>query len=189
MPTKTQTDHASQPALLNLLPLLGHNELTAAAQVVRGGGLIVYPTDTVWGLGCDATNPTAVKSLRDLKGKPADVPLIWLLPSLKAVAQYCGEIEPAARKLLLKPHTTVVVNGQSVRVVRHGWVNKLLTRCGVPLVATSANHHGQPTVISWRAAVREFGDAVTVIKGRKIYHHRPSRVVAIQDGQTTLIRE
>ena len=187
MPTKAKTVPPTK-VTPPTAKVLRHNALKAAAAIVRSGGLIVYPTDTIWGLGCDATNAAAVKNLRGLKKKPADAPLIWLLPSLKAVAKYCGAIEPTARKLLLKPHTTVVINGQSVRVVRHGWVNKLLTHCGVPLVATSANRHGQPPVMGWRAAVREFGDAVTVIKGRKIYHHRPSTVVAVKDGQTTLIR-
>lgn len=188
MPTKAKT--APQTKVTPpTAKVLRHNELKDAAAIVRAGGVIVYPTDTIWGLGCDATNAAAVGALRKIKGKPTDAPLIWLLPSLRAVAQYCGTIDPVTRKLLLKPHTTVVINGQSVRVVRHGWVNKLLTHCAVPLVATSANRHGQPPIIAWRAAVREFGNAVTVIKGRKIYHNRPSRVVAVKDGQTTLIRE
>lgn len=169
--------------------VLRHNDLTGIAAAVRAGEIIVYPTDTVWGLGCDATNAAAVQKLRATKGKPDAAPLIWLLPSLRAVQKYCGQFSSVARKLLLKPHTTVVINGQSVRVVRHGWVNRLLARCGVPLVATSANRHGQPTVQTWRQAVAEFGDAVTVVRGRKIYHRAPSTVVTIKDGQTQIIRE
>lgn len=168
---------------------LGHNDLATVANVVKAGGLIVYPTDTIWGLGCDATNATAVQKLRTVKGKPADAPLIWLLPSLTAVVKYCGAVDPVARKLLRRPRTTVIVNGQGVRVVSHGWLNKLLTRCGVPLVATSANRHGETPVQSWRQALTTFADSVTVIKGRKIYHKAPSTVIKVTNGQTAIIRD
>lgn len=180
---KPTTPNTATPTVLR------HNDLATVANVVKAGGLIVYPTDTIWGLGCDATNAVAVQKLRAVKGKPADAPLIWLLPSVAAVQKYCGNLDPVARKLLRRPRTTVVVNGQGVRVVSHGWLNKLLTRCGVPLVATSANRHGQTPVQSWRQALTTFGDSVTVIKGRKIYHKAPSTVIKVTNGQTAIIRD
>ena len=160
-----------------------HNDIKKSAQVIKSGGIIIYPTDTIWGLGCNALDQNVTKKLKQLKGKPADASLIWLLPSVQAVEKFCGTITPIERKLLLKKHTSVIVHGQAVRVVRSGWLNKFLSACEVPLVATSANVHGQPVITSWRQAVQLFdGQTDAVIRGRKIYKHTPSTLVAIDNS-------
>lgn len=157
--------------------------------MVKNGGIIVYPTDTVWGLGCNALDRDAVAKLRQIKQKPADAPLIWLLPSVKAVQKFCGTITPAEIKLLNRKHTTVIIHGQGVRVVKNGWLNKLVQACQAPLVSTSANLHGQPPVQSWRQAVAQFGSQVDgIVRGRHIYKNHPSTVVQVKDGQTQVLR-
>ena len=169
--------------------ILRHYQLRAAAEIIKNGGVIVYPTDTVWGLGCAALDPAAVTKLRALKHKPADAPLIWLLPSVAAVSKFCGAITPREKQLLRSKHTTVLIHGQAVRVIRSGWLNKLLTACGGPLVSTSANRHGQPVVSSWRQAVTALSDADAVIRGRKIYAALPSSLVAVAaDGTVQVLR-
>ncbi len=157
-----------------------HNEIKNLARVVKNDGIIIYPTDTIWGLGCNALNQTATQKLKQMKGKPADAALIWLLPSIKAVTQFCGQTTATEQRLLRKKHTSVIINGQAVRVVRSGWLNKFLTACGVPMVATSANLHGEPVITSWRQAVRLFnGQTDAVVRGRKIYRHIPSTLVKV----------
>ncbi len=162
------------------MEIFRHNDLHHLAQVVKSGGIIIYPTDTIWGLGCDALKQTATQKLKQLKGKPQDAALIWLLPSITAVEKFCGAVDQLERRLLKQKHTSVVIHGQAVIGVRSGWLNRFLTLCGVPLVATSANPHGQPVITSWRQAVLLFaGKTDAVVRGRKIYHQTPSTLVAV----------
>ncbi|MCM1404453.1 MAG: Sua5/YciO/YrdC/YwlC family protein [Prevotella sp.] len=168
------------------MQIFRHGEIKKIAHVVQNGGIIIYPTDTIWGLGCNAWDAQAVQRLKQLKGKAADAALIWLLPSVKAVVQHCGAVNPTERRLLCQKHTSVIIHGQAVRVVRSGWLNRLLTACGVPLVATSANPHGQPVIVSWRQGVRLFdGKTDAVVRGRKIYHQTPSTLVAVAMAENT----
>ena len=157
--------------------------------MVKNGGVVVYPTDTVWGLGCDALNPAAVDKLRAIKHKPADAALIWLLPSVRAVQKFCGAITPREKWLLLTKHTTVLIHGQAVRVIRSGWLNRFLTACGTPIISTSANQHGSPVVQSWRQAVTALPQVDAVLRGRKIYAATPSSLVAVAaDGTVQVLR-
>ena len=160
-----------------------HNDIKNIARVVRNGGIIIYPTDTIWGLGCNALDLNATQKLKNLKGKPADAALIWLLPSIAAVEKFCGAISATERRLLKRKHTSVIIHGQAVRVVRSGWVNRFLSACAVPVVGTSANSHGQPVITSWRQAVQLFqGQTDAVVRGRKIYHHTPSTLVTVDNS-------
>ena len=164
------------------MQIFRHHEIKQIASYVKNGGVIVYPTDTVWGIGGNALDTSIVEKTKSIKGKPADAKLIWLLPSSSAVEKYCGKVTPAVKKLLLKKRTTIIINDQAVRVVRSGWLNKLLTACGVPLLATSANLHGQPVIKSWRQAVTVFGEKdLAVVRGRKIYRQLPSTLVAYDE--------
>ncbi len=166
------------------MEIFRHNAFKSIAHVVQNGGIIIYPTDTIWGLGCNALNTKATKRLKQLKGKAADAALIWLLPSVEAVIRHCGAVTPTERRLLHQKHTSVVIHGQAVRVVRSGWLNRLLTVCRVPLVATSANPHGQPVITSWRQGVQLFdGQTDAVVRGRKIYRHTPSTLVQVDTTQ------
>ena len=166
------------------MEILRHNNINGIARVVRGGGIVVYPTDTVWGLGCNALDQTATQKLKALKGKPADANLIWLLPSVAAVVKHCGSVTPLERRLLLKKHTSVVIHGQAVRVIKSGWLNRVLTKCGVPVVGTSANPHGGEVITSWRQGVELLaGKTDAVVRGRKIYRHTPSSLVTVDHTQ------
>lgn len=164
------------------MEIFRHNEIDKLADVVKHGGIVIYPTDTIWGLGCNALDENATKKLKSLKGKPADANLIWLLPSVQAVEKFCGVITPTEKRLLRKKHTSVIVHGQAVRVVRSGWVNRFLTACAVPVVGTSANLHGQPVITSWRQATQLFdGKTDAVVRGRKIYQYTPSTLVVVDN--------
>ena len=171
------------------MEIFRHTEIQKMAAVVKNGGIVIYPTDTIWGLGCNALNEKATIKLKAMKGKPADANLIWLLPSVVSVEKYYGALTPIEKKLLRKKHTSVIVHGQAVRVVRSGWLNQFLSVCGVPLVATSANLHGQPVITSWRQAVLLFdGQTDAVVRGRKIYRHVPSTLVAVENTNPPQIK-
>lgn len=151
------------------MKIFRHHEIKKIADYVKQGGVIIYPTDTVWGIGCHALNQDAVQKVKLAKGKPNDAQLIWLLPSINAVMLHCGQITPEEKRMLLKKRTSVIINGQAVRVIRSGWLNRLLTACQVPLVATSANLHGQSVITSWRQGAMVFAEQdVAVVRGRKL---------------------
>lgn len=166
-----------------MMEILRHNAVKRLAQIVQSGGIIIYPTDTIWGLGCNALDAKATQKLKQIKGKPADSALIWLLPSVKAVEKHCGTVTPTERRLLQQKHTSVVIHGQAVRVIKSGWLNRVLSACGVPLVGTSANRHGQPVITSWRQGTQLFdGQTDAVVRGRKITHAQPSTLVTVDNS-------
>lgn len=130
-------------------------------QVLSEGGVILYPTDTVWGLGCDATNEEAVKKLILLKGKPSHKGLIVLLTSEREVLQYTANPDLEVfnyLNTLTKPTTVIYENGLGVadevlnedgsiaiRLVKEDFCRHLIKRFKKPIVSTSANLHGQTT--------------------------------------------
>lgn len=136
-------------------------EINNALEVLKSGGVILYPTDTVWGLGCDATNEDAVAKVNAIKGRAADKSLIVLLENDNKLQSYVAEIPDVAYELIEyaeNPMTIVfsgaknlaknVINSDGtvgIRVVKHDFCEQLLQRFRKPIVSTSANISGQPT--------------------------------------------
>jgi L-threonylcarbamoyladenylate synthase len=172
--------------------VLKHNDIKKAAEIVKNGGVIIYPTDTIWGIGCDASNKVATERIIKLKQKPTNSSLIWLFPSIRAVKKYFAgrlSLSWAYEKLLSKKRTTVILDDIAVRVVKRGRINKFIARCGVPIVSTSANIHGGKTVQSWRQAAEFFDDSVdAIIRGRKKRGGVQSTVVKIENGKIKILR-
>ncbi|MDR0383773.1 MAG: Sua5/YciO/YrdC/YwlC family protein [Christensenellaceae bacterium] len=166
------------------MQILKHNDLKKAAEIIINGGVIIYPTDTIWGIGCDADNLDAVKRVIKMKGKREDANLIRLYPNIKSIGK---ELTALEKKYLNKKRTSVIIGGTAIRVIKTGWINKLLKHCKCPLVSTSANFHGQLPVQSWRQSLKLKPDAV--IKGRKIYSNRPSKLIKIVNDKIEVLRE
>lgn len=136
-------------------------EINKALEVLKNGGVILYPTDTVWGLGCDATNEVAVAKVNEIKGRSADKSLIILLDTDNKLQSYVNEIPEVAYELIEyaeKPMTIVFSNAKNlaknainsdgsigIRIVKHDFCEQLLQRFRKPIVSTSANISGQPT--------------------------------------------
>jgi len=138
-------------------------EIDAAAQAIRDGQLVAFPTETVYGLGADATNEAAVKQVYLAKGRPSDNPLIVHVTGMDTVEQYAQPLSPAAKKLIkafwpgpltlifkLQPGklSSAVTGGLNTAAFRNPdnqVTLDLIRTAGVPLVGPSANTSGKPS--------------------------------------------
>ena len=161
--------------------------LAEALRTVREGGTILYPTDTVWGLGCDATNPAAVARIFEIKRRADSKSLVLLASDLDMVAKYVKEIPSIAVDLvevndapmtLIYPGaicsesgdrwhlaSSVVAEDGSVgiRIPLADWCRNLVFKLGRPLVSTSANISGEPTPQRFSEIPQEIKDAVDFV--------------------------
>src|SRR3954469_20791177 len=171
-------------------------DLENCLRVLQNGGVILYPTDTIWGLGCDATNDTAVDKLMKLKGKPPHKGLIVLLASERDVLQYTANPDLAVFDYLNtthKPTTVIYEHGLDVaddvlnedgsiaiRIVKEDFCRHLLKRFKKPIVSTSANLHGQPSPQNFFEISPELisgVDYVVNFRQNEAFLHAPSAIV------------
>ena len=128
-------------------------------EVLRRGGIILYPTDTIWGLGCDATHPEAVKKIFNLKKRLSTKSMIVLVADARDVNRYTSSAEPYIAEYLEKTTgpTTVIYEGAlgladnligpdgtiAIRIVQKDFCMHLIKRFRKPIVSTSANFSGE----------------------------------------------
>lgn len=136
------------------------DEVNKALQVVRDGGVILYPTDTIWGLGCDASNEEAIRKIFSLKGRAENKSLIVLLDNAGRLPSYVAEVPDLAYDLIdyAEKPLTIIFSGArnmapgaihadgsaAIRVTDHPFCRDLIQRMRKPLVSTSANFSGEP---------------------------------------------
>jgi len=154
--------------------------LDAAVRLLEEGELVAFPTETVYGLGADASNPEAVARIFSAKGRPADHPLIVHLPDSAALPEWVDPVPDDARRLIAQfwpgPLTLVmrrasgvpgvITGGQDtvgVRVPNHPAARALLKRFGRAVVAPSANRFGRISPTCAAHVEREFGDEVAAV--------------------------
>jgi len=132
-----------------------HYPIETALDVLEAGGLILYPTDTIWAIGCDATNEEALERIYELKQRPHKLPFIHLAASLKMLKQYIPDLHPRIETLLhfhLRPLTMVYENVQGLpaanraadgtvafRIPQDGFCQSLIESFGRPIIATAAH--------------------------------------------------
>jgi len=140
-------------------PFIDKEDLNRAFETLKSGGLILYPTDTIWGIGCDATNPDAVEKIFQLKGRDKGKSMIILLGNDNQLESYVRDVPEVAYQLIEaseKPLTIIYSNAKNlatnavaedgtigIRIVQHAFVEQLLQRFRKPIVSTSANISGQ----------------------------------------------
>jgi Sua5/YciO/YrdC/YwlC family protein len=161
-----------------------------ALRVLREGGTILYPTDTVWGLGCDATNPDAVTKIYEIKQRSDSKSLVLLACNLDMVAKYVKEVPSIAVDLvevndapmtIIYPealsgepgapgdrwhlaHNAVAEDGSvGIRIPLMDWCRDLVFKLGRPIVSTSANISGEPTPQRFSEIPQEIKDAVDFV--------------------------
>lgn len=184
------------------------DEVNKALSVLQAGGLILYPTDTIWGIGCDATNPGAVEKIFRLKGRDAGKSLIVLLDTEQKLQSYVQEVPDVAYDLIEyaeHPLTIIYSNAKNlapnvihqdgsigIRVVRHPFCQALIQRFRKPIVSTSANISGEPAPAGFddiTDPIRAGVDYIVDVDRSDRTPKKPSTIMKIEpDGRFAFIR-
>ena len=169
-----------------------------AARIVRRGGLVAFPTETVYGLAADATNPSAIERLNHVKGRPPEKPYSLHVYSASQVSGFVTAIPPLAAKLMEQfwpgPLTIVIPakEGKTVgfRLPSHPVASAFLKACGVPVVAPSANRSGSPPPTDANEVLAALnGSFDCLLDAGPTQMGRESTVVEVIDGRIEVRRE
>lgn len=183
-------------------------EIQKAYDVLKEGGTILYPTDTVWGIGCDATNAEAVAKIYKLKQREESKSMIVLMNGEKMIYNVFKEIPEVAWEILDisdKPTTLILDNPRNVapnliaadkslgmRLVKDPFCFKLLERLKKPLVSTSANISGKATPLTFKEISSEIIKGVDYVVNlqRESSAGKPSSIIKIGNNlQVKIIRK
>lgn len=174
------------------------------AGILKHGGVVAFPTETVYGLGADALNPDAVKKVFDLKGRPADNPLIVHLSSIKTASAFTDDLNADTQKLMNEfwpgPLTIVLRKKPSVldivtagldtvalRMPDHELALQLIKISG-PLVAPSANISGKPSPTRVEHVIQDMGNDFPVLNGGPCRIGLESTVLDMSSEPYTILR-
>ena len=185
------------------------DDLRQCLETLRNGGVILYPTDTVWGIGCDATNENAVKRIFEIKKRADSKAMLVLVDCVARIVNYVDEIPNIAwdlAEISEKPLTIIYPNAKNlatnllaedksigIRVTDECFSKKLCEMLHRPIVSTSANINGQPTPKYFYDILPEIKENVDyVVKYRQddIRESRPSSIIKVNvDSEIKIIRK
>lgn len=185
------------------------DEVAKALKVLQDGGIILYPTDTIWGIGCDAGNTEAVKKIYQLKQRAESKSMIILLDIDNKLLSYVNEVPDIAYDLIEyaeNPLTLVMPGAKNIatnliatdgsiaiRVTKHPFCQQLIQRLRKPLVSTSANISGQPAPKNFNYVSADIIDGVDYVVDLEQYdltEKRPSTIMRLEpDGRFEFIRK
>ena len=184
------------------------DEIKEAIGILKKGGLILYPTDTVWGIGCDATNPGAIDKVYKLKQRAESQTMICLVHDFKMLNQYVENVPEVAYDILkyAAQPTTIVYddpirvaenliatdNTLAIRVTKDDFCKMLVRKFGRPIVSTSANISGEQTPQSFKEISPAILEGVDYVVN--LHHNRksakPSTIIKLKnDGQVKVLRK
>ncbi len=174
------------------------DDISEISRLLLEGGIICYPTDTIWGIGCDATNPTAIERISLLKGRTPEKGYVLLVSTIEMLKRYVPKIHPRLETLLSfhqRPLTIIydrsvglpslvkAPDGSvAIRVAQDEFCRELIENIGRPLVSTSANTSGTPFPPTYGAISSEIlGGVDYVVKYRQDSKepHEPSSVAKL----------
>ncbi|MNU19333.1 Threonylcarbamoyl-AMP synthase [compost metagenome] len=184
------------------------NTMENIIQILKSGGTILYPTDTIWGIGCDATNIDAIKKIFDIKKREKNKSMIILVESEKRLQDLVDVPEMAWEIIDLseKPVTIVYENPRGlpkellaedgsigIRLVKNDFCKKLITKLNRPLVSTSANFSGDKSPLKFSDISKEIIDLVDFAveeDHEKVSQYSGSSVIKIwSDNRIKVLRE
>ncbi len=183
-------------------------EVRKAARVIHDGGIILYPTDTIWGIGCDAVNREAVEKIYRIKQRADNQSMLILMCSMAMLGHYVAKVPPQAREMLAsvtKP-TTIIYPGArnlasnligtdgsiGIRITADSFCRQLIEITGTPIVSTSANISGEPSPSLFTEidpSILEKVDYVVQWRQEETRPALPSAIIRIDEsGYPTIIR-
>lgn len=184
-------------------------DIKAALEVLQKGGIILYPTDTIWGIGCDACNEEAVKRVYAIKNREDSKSMLVLMENIALLDRYVAEVPEIAYDLieLTDKPLTIIYDGAhglaknliaedgsiGIRITTEEFSSELIRRFKRPIVSTSANISGKPSPSCFSEIDQEIIDAVDyVVKYRQddMTKAMPSGIIKLgRGGEIKIIRE
>jgi L-threonylcarbamoyladenylate synthase len=183
-----------------------HTEIEKALLALQNGKTILYPTDTVWGIGCDATNEKAVKKVYKLKHRIASKSLIVLVNGFEMLEKYVENVSLEIREYLSnksEPITVIYSNPKclaknliaadntiAIRIVKDVFCTKLISKYNRPIVSTSANISGAPTPLHFSEIETKVIDNVGYVVNLELEFSKttPSKIVKIINEEIIVLR-
>ncbi len=176
-------------------------EVAEAVRVMREGGIILYPTDTLWGIGCDATNAEAVERIYRLKRSENKKSMLVLCESADMIVRYVNRAPAIAFEVMemaTSPLTAILPGAAGVaanlipeegtlgiRIPDHDLCKRMLKALGRPIVSTSANISGEEAAVGLKDVAQEIVDGVDYVVNPRFEGHptrRPSSIIAFGEG-------
>ena len=189
------------------MPQSFFQDVKECVKILKAGGLILYPTDTIWGIGCDATNKNAVEKIYQLKKRPDKKTMIVLVASENEILQYASHSEKSLFKYLensVKPTTViyqyleglannlVAEDGTiAIRICKETFCSDLIKDFGKPIVSTSANIAGQKPPMNFSRISDEIKKGVDYIvqyRQEDTNPAKPSTLIRWEHGKPIIIR-
>jgi L-threonylcarbamoyladenylate synthase len=184
-------------------------ELNKCLTILQNGGTILYPTDTIWGIGCDATNPGAVEKVYRLKQRMERKSLIILLDEAVRIRDYVAFIPEIAWDLLKSMDTPLTIiypeaknlaenvvaedGSVAIRIVNNEFCRNLIRAFGKPIVSTSANISGENPPVGFRTVAMEIIKGVDYVVDEsldEIHALKASRIIKLnKNGEFQVIRK
>lgn len=181
-------------------------EIETAITFLKKGKLILYPTDTVWGIGCDATSSKAIKNLYNLKKRDEGKAMICLVNDYQMLKSYIPKISISQLSYLNSkiPTTVIFENSKGVsekalgenksiamRIPKHNFCNKLITKFGKPIISTSANISNKQSPLNFYQIENEILDGVDYVVNleKETVTKKTSRIIKVDSfGEISVIR-
>jgi L-threonylcarbamoyladenylate synthase len=185
-----------------------NSEVTKAEEIISTGGIILYPTDTIWGIGCDATNARAVQRIYEIKQRSDSKSMLVLVPGVEMLRSFVESIPDKALELIfnttrpttiiypgainLAPNLLAVDGSVGIRVTSDDFCRKLIEKIGFPIVSTSANISGNPspdTFSSIEDNILDQMDHIVKWKQDEKTPSAPSTIIRIdKKGRSAILR-
>jgi L-threonylcarbamoyladenylate synthase len=178
-----------------------HNDIKKAAEVLKNGGIILYPTDTIWGIGCDATNAKAVERIYRIKKREDSKSMLVLMENPALLERYVDEVPEIAWELVeisTTPLTVIFPNAKNlapnllseegsigIRFTKEAFTMQLLQRFRRPVVSTSANISGEKSPANFDEISDEIKDSVDYIveyRQDDLNPAKPSGIIKLWPG-------